>query len=93
MLNQFVDLSRHLNRKVMEHHNNKKQEACLNNELLALAAEKILIFDLFYQNKRDAEADVEYYADVDVNFQEIDTALDALLEYKCRRRFHKIQQD
>ena len=90
VLDQHIYLSRHLNRKIIEHHNNEKQEACLNDELLALAAEKILILDLFYYNKRDAKADIEKYADVDVNLQEINTALDALFEYKRCRRFHKI---
>ena len=83
-------LSCHLDRKIIEHHNNEKQKACLNDELSTLAAEKILILDLFYYNKRDAKADVESNADVDVNFQEINPALDALLEDKSCRRFHKI---
>ena len=93
VLNQLSYLSCHLDRKIIEHHNNEKQKACLNDELPTLAAEKILILDLFYYNKRDAKADVESNADVDVNFQEINPALDALLEDKSCRRFHKIEQD
>ena len=77
----------------MEHYNNEDQEACLNDELLTLAGEKILVLDLLNHNKRDAKAYVENHADVDVNFEEIYTALDALLDYKCCRRLHEIEQD